>query len=131
MFTRARILLTIAAFALALPATAQAPVPTTTAFDGTYLGVSRTLEDTLGATGATRYCIPRNGGGPPGTLKIVNGIALRDDDRAAGSVSPQGVLAMRTAGGNLIDGQIDGHGTITARLTSYCSWRLIWQKQSP
>jgi len=38
---------------------------------------------------------------------------------------------MRTAGRNHIDGQIDGHGTITARLTSYCNWRLIGQKQSP
>jgi len=37
---------------------------------------------------------------------------------------------MRTAGGNHIDGQIDGHDTITARLTSYCNWRLVWQKQS-
>jgi hypothetical protein len=63
-------------------------------------------------------------------LKIVNGIA-RIGDRFAGSVSPQGVLAMRTAGGSRIDGQIDGHGTITARLTSYCNWRLIGQKQSP
>jgi hypothetical protein len=127
MFGRRRVLLTIAACVLAMPIAAQSPAPaTTTAFDGTYLGVSVTVEHTLGATGATRFC----GRGPPGTLKIVNGIAWRDD-RAAGSVSAQGVLAMRTARGSRIDGQIDGHGTITARLTSYCSWRLIWQKQSP
>ena len=125
MFGRARIPLTVAVCMSATPVFAQAPAATTTAFDGTYLGVSRTLEDTLDASGATRFCR----GGPPGTLKIVNGVAWRDD-RAAGSVSPQGVLSMRTAGRNHIDGQIDGHGTITARLTSYCNWRLVWQKQS-
>jgi len=127
MFGRARILLTVAACMSATPVFAQEPAATTTAFDGTYLGVSRTLEDTyLGASGATRFCR----GGPPGTLKIVNGVAWRDD-RAAGSVSAQGVLSMRNAGGNHIDGQIDGHGTITARVTGNCNWRLVWQKQSP
>ena len=125
MFGRARILLTVAVCTSATPVFPQAPAATT-AFDGTYLGVSRTLEGTLDVSGATRFCR----GGPPGTLKIVNGVVWRDD-RTAGSVSPQGVLAMRTAGGNRIDGQIDGHGIITARLTSDCNWRRIWQKQSP
>jgi hypothetical protein len=41
MFGRARMLVTIAAFALAMPAAAQAPTPTTTAFDGKYLGTAK------------------------------------------------------------------------------------------
>jgi hypothetical protein len=40
LFGRARILLTIAAPALATPVSAQAPAPTTTAFDGKYIGTA-------------------------------------------------------------------------------------------
>ena len=40
MFGRTKILLTITACAFATPVAAQAPAPTTTAFDGTYTGVS-------------------------------------------------------------------------------------------
>jgi hypothetical protein len=47
MFGWTRILLTIAGFAVTLPAAAQTPAPTTTAFDGTYTGASRTLESTM------------------------------------------------------------------------------------
>jgi hypothetical protein len=48
---RPLMVLTIAALTLAVPAAGQAPAPATTAFDGTYLGVSRTLENTLDASG--------------------------------------------------------------------------------
>jgi hypothetical protein len=44
MFGRSRTFVTIAACALATSAAAQAPAPTT-AFDGTYIGVSRTFEE--------------------------------------------------------------------------------------
>jgi hypothetical protein len=44
MLDRTIVLGTIAACMLATPVAAQAPAPTTTAFDGTYVGVSRTLE---------------------------------------------------------------------------------------
>jgi hypothetical protein len=46
MFSRL-ILLTIAVSAAALRAVAQAPAPTTTAFDGKYAGVSRDASRTL------------------------------------------------------------------------------------
>jgi hypothetical protein len=42
MFGRSRTFVTIAACALAMPATAQ--VPATTTFDGMYVGVSNTFE---------------------------------------------------------------------------------------
>ena len=64
MFGRARILLAIAACTLATPAVAQAPTPTTTAFDGTYIGVSRTLESTMLGY-STRQCPPN---GRPGII---------------------------------------------------------------
>jgi hypothetical protein len=63
------ILLMIAACALAMPAAAQAPAPTTTAFDGRYLGVSNTFEEELIQGGRTwaRWCRQF---GPPPTLTI-------------------------------------------------------------
>ena len=70
MFGRARILLTITACMSATTAAAQAPAPTTP-FDGTYAGVSRTLEGTMTAPSA-RSCPPN---GRPGPLAIVGGVA--------------------------------------------------------
>jgi hypothetical protein len=59
MLDRTIVLGTIAACMLATPVAAQAPARTTTAFDGTYVGVSRTLEGG-GVTGSptSRYCVP-------------------------------------------------------------------------
>jgi hypothetical protein len=126
MFGRARILLTIAACAVAMPAAAQAPAPTT-AFDGTYAGVSRTLEGTMGFP--TGKCSSQGGAGAP-SLTIVNGIARSAwGTPAEGSVSPQGVLVMRTTAGIRFDGQIDGKGTVTGRWAGACSYQVVWQKK--
>ena len=74
---RLLMLVTVAASMFSLAAAAQAPTQTTTAFDGTYVGISRTFEEDLtpfraGATW-THYC-PQPGGPPP-PLTIVNGVA--------------------------------------------------------
>jgi len=45
MLDRTIVLWTLAACMSATPVAAQAPASTTTAFDGTYVGVSRTVED--------------------------------------------------------------------------------------
>jgi hypothetical protein len=75
MSFRGKGILYIAALTLATPADAQAPAPTTTAFDGTYFGVSRTFEeDPAGRQGWLRGCSFLVLGGPPPPLKIVNGI---------------------------------------------------------
>jgi hypothetical protein len=126
MFGRARTLLTIPALALAMPVAAQAPGPTTTAFDGTYIGGSRTLEGTMvGHT--TRSCPPNGRAGP---LTIAGGIARTPwGGTAEGSVNEQGVLVMRAPNGARIDAQIDGRGTVTGRLTSACSYQMVWQKK--
>ena len=113
-----------------MPAAAQAPAPTTTAFDGTYIGVSRTLEGTM-TNYSTRSCPPSGRVAP---LTIVNGIArTKALGTAEGSVSPQGVLVMRTlagyAAGMRFEGQIDDHGTVTGRFSSSCSYQVAWQKK--
>jgi hypothetical protein len=89
MFGRARIFVTIAAFALVTPVAAQAPAPTTTAFDGTYALVSQTSEGTIAPGSTGRSCR----GNRPAPLTIANGTATWLD--AVGSISPQGVLVMR------------------------------------
>jgi hypothetical protein len=133
MSSGTRILLTIALSAAALPVAAQAPAPTATAFDGTYTGVSRTLEGTMAGPGTrTRSCPPSGGVAP---LTIVNGIArTKALGTAEGSVSPQGVVVMKAlagfGAGSRFEGQIDGHGTLTGRFTASCSYQVVWQKAS-
>src|SRR5436309_1890510 len=101
MFGGKRVLFAIAAASLAMPTFAQTPA-STTAFDGTYAGVSRTLEGTMRG-GATRSCPPN---GRPAPLTIVNGIARTPwDGTAEGPVTPQGVVVMRAPHGQQFDGQ--------------------------
>jgi hypothetical protein len=132
MFDRTIVLWTIAGFALATPVAAQAPAPTMTEFDGTYVGVSRTLEGTISANpNATRACVPN---GQPGPLVIAGGVARYNGSALArvtweGSVNAQGVLVMHDPHGSRIDAQIDGRGTVTGRATSYCSYHMVSQKE--
>jgi hypothetical protein len=93
----------------AMPVAAQAPAPTTTAFDGTYVGVSQTLEGTmLGETRGTRSCPPN---GQPGPLTIAGGVPqyngsnLRPGTTYEGSVNAQGVLVLRAPYGARINAQ--------------------------
>jgi len=126
MFGRARILLMVGTCALALPVAAQSPAPTTTAFDGTYVGVSRTLESTM-AGHSTRQCPPN---GRPVPLTIAGGVARTPwGGTAEGSVNAQGALVIHAPNGARIDAQIDGHGTVTGRLTRSCSYNVVWQKK--
>jgi hypothetical protein len=132
MFSRL-ILLTIAVSAATLPAAAQAPAPTTTAFDGTYFGVSRTFEaatlDGRNRTWMSACTFGDHQSGRPAPLVIVNGIARSAwGGPAEGSVNPQGVLVMRTPHGDRFDGQIDGQGAVTGRFSGFCSYQFVWQK---
>ena len=135
MVDRTIVLGTIAACMLARPVAAQAPAPapTTTAFDGTYVGVSWTLLGTMeGNPNETRACTPYNG--QPGPLTITGGVARYNGSTLRpgtweGSVNAQGVLVMHTPYGSRLDAQIDGRGTVTGRFTGFCSWQLVWQKE--
>jgi hypothetical protein len=143
MLDRTRVLVTIAACMSAIPVAAQAPAPTTTAFDGTYVGVSRTLQGKMEGRNAQGCSLNPQ----PGLLTIAGGVARypsaawmpgsRPGGGAwEGSVNGQGVLVMRGQSGNRIDAQIDGRGTVTGRSTvgcshqmDCCSYQMVWQKQ--
>jgi hypothetical protein len=145
MLDRTIVLWTIAACMSATAVAAQAPAPTTTAFDGTYVGVSRTLEGgTYQADPATRHSsdIPQSSmyldeaqcralNGQPGPLTIAGGV-VRWQGRVSsfeGSVNAQGVLVLHDPSGYRIDAQLDSRGTVTGRLTGVCSYQIVWQKE--
>jgi hypothetical protein len=93
MSDRTIVLWTIAACMSAIPVAAQAPAPTTTAFDGTYAGVSRTFESHM-YDNTTRGCMPLNS--QPGPLTIADS-AVRWQRRVGtfeGSVNGQGALIL-------------------------------------
>jgi hypothetical protein len=121
--------LTIVACMSALPAAAQAPVPTTT-FDGTYAGVSVGTSSFMQGISAARWCATT--GRAPAPLTITNGIVRSQrGGRWEGSVSPQGLLVMRDARSVRVEGQIDSQGTIRAQYNGWaCVATYVWQKQS-
>jgi hypothetical protein len=155
MSDRTMVLWTIAACMLATPVAAQAPATTTTAFDGTYAGVSRTLQgyqadpatypesqtptDREGVAGGLREktqqqaqqrdCVPN---GPPGPLTIAGGVARYTTVRAGtweGSVNAEGVLVIPGPHSERIDAEINGRGTVAGRYTGHCSYQMVWQKE--
>jgi hypothetical protein len=128
MSDRTIVLWMIAAFAWATPVAAQPAAPTTTAFDGTYVGVSRTL---LEGYEPLREAQCRALNGQPGPLTIAGGV-VRWQGRVTsfeGSVNAQGVLALHDPSGNRIDAQLDSRGTVTGRLTGLCNYQMLWQKE--
>jgi hypothetical protein len=133
-----------ACFGLAVAADAQTPSSQTAGsqFDGTYALVSSTKLNeifTVTRTGQTRPC-PDWEVGP---LTIVRGQARvsfvstshgvhADFDGIVGS---KGELAIRSVNPaydapaeRLINGRIDGTGTVRARLISGCSFDYIWRR---
>ena len=126
MFGRERILITITASALAMPVFAQTPAPTT-AFDGTYAGISREVSK---SPSAPRAKCPPSGALAPLTIK--NGVIVASGPAEwEGTVSPQGVLIMRNERSVRVDGQIDPQGTIRAQYAGTgCITNFAWQKQS-
>jgi hypothetical protein len=131
MLDRTIVLGTIAACMLATPVAAQAPAPapTTTAFDGTYVGVSRIAAGTITGDGTMLPCTRNNG--QPGPLTIAGRTARFQSPYGTyeGSVNAQGVLVLHGPYGNRIDAQLDSRGTVNGRLTSFCSYQMVWQKE--
>jgi hypothetical protein len=119
----------IAACAPAMPTLVQDPAPTTTAFDGTYAGVSREGSAYMKDV-PNRYC--GGGRGVPVPLTITNGVINYTSGSGwEGIVNPQGGLVMRNSRSSRIDGQIDSQGIIRAQVSGTgCVVKLIWQKQS-
>ena len=125
-----RVLLTVAAFAvaafaMATPAAAQAPGPTS-AFDGVYAGVSAHVSK---STAHGRQC-PREH--TPGTLTITNGaVQSSTRDSWTGTVSPRGDVVLRNKRSMRVDAQIDPQGAIKGQYHGpACTVAYLWHKQS-
>ena len=110
----------IIAAVLATPVTVDAQ--TTTAFDGTYAGVSATYLGTqsAGNRASGRGCtkdVQR-----PGTLTITNGAGKVSwyAGPMVGSVNAQGAITMKSDWGAHLYGQIDSSGMIRARGGADC-----------
>jgi|SRR5271166_75349 len=103
-----------------------APAPTMP-FDGDYLGVSTESLKTAGALGSE--CPPN---GVPAPLTIRNGFVRSDEASWQGTVTSQGVLAMRNQYRTHVDGQIDGQGIIRGQGSNSagCAITYVWSKQS-
>jgi hypothetical protein len=125
----------------ALPVNAQSPPPaatTTSAFDGTYVGVSAE-NNSRGNTLAGRRANPQGYGGArgcstfraPAKLTIANGLArVQWGDRTLeGQVTPQGALTMTTGYGQRFDGRIDDQHMVKGQFVGSCAYTLTWQKQ--
>jgi hypothetical protein len=127
LFGRTKVLLTIVLSAAAPPLAAQTPAPTTTAFDGTYAGVSREVSK---SPSAPRAKCPPSGALAPLTIK--NGVVVSSGPAASeGTVGHDGVLTLRNERSFRVDGQIDSQGTIRAQYAGTgCITNFVWRKQS-
>jgi hypothetical protein len=123
MSGRLKALLTIAGLALAMPATAQVPAPTTV-FDGNYVGVSAHIAK---STGHGRQC-PREHA--PDPLTITSGAVHSAKDRWTGTVGPEGNVTLRNRRGMRVDARIDAQGAIKGRYQGpACFVDYVWHKQ--
>jgi len=104
---------------------------TTSAYDGTYAGV--TVEN-VSASGALAEsgdgltsCV--NYGVPP-ALTISNGLAQLQvrDVIFQGYVTPQGALTMRTGLGHRFEGRINDQYVLRGRIMERCTYDLSWQR---
>jgi len=117
------------AVAIAMAAPSIAGAQTTTAFDGTYQGVSTT------ASSGGSACVPSVP--VPRPLTIRNGMAQFDAGMSGrtvfqGTVSPQGDLTMRDNLADRLDGKIDPSGRATGSVNigdQNCVLTAVWQKQ--
>ena len=125
MFGRTKVFLTIALSAAVSPLAAQTSAPTT-AFDGTYAGVSREVSK---SPSAPRAKCPPSGALAP--LTIRSGSVVSSGPAAwEGTVGPDGVLLLRNERSLRVDGRIDAQGTIRAQYAGTgCITNYVWQKK--
>ncbi len=131
---------TLLILAAGLPAHAQspaAPAPTSSPFDGIYVGISAENISSGNTLGGGRARTQGYAGArscqnfrAPARLTITNGHAkVRWGDRTLeGSATPDGSLTMSTGYGQKFDGRIDAQ-QIKGQLVGYCAYNLAWRKQ--
>jgi hypothetical protein len=124
-----RSFVTFLAVLVAFTAPSVAAAQSTSAFDGTYAGVSNT------AMGGGPACDPF--ATTPRPLTIRNGEAQfpggsHGEIIFRGNVSPQGDVKMQDSRGDKITGNVDPRGKATADVTfddPGCTLTAVWQKQ--
>ena len=124
MSKRTQVFLTITVFVLA---TVAAKAAGTTAFDGTYAGVSM---DVSKRTREAVHC-PQPQGEAPQPLTIKNGVVRPASGKGwTGTVSPHGALVIRNQYAMHVHAQIDPQGSVTGEYHgSECVVKYTWRKQ--
>jgi hypothetical protein len=129
-----------------MSAAAQAPASTagastantTSAFDGTYVGVAAENNSHANTLSGGRAHPQGYAGGrscrdfrAPAKLTITNGLARVRwiDYTLEGQVTPQGILTMTTGYGHRFDGRVDDQHEIKGQVVGYCAYTLTWRKQ--
>jgi hypothetical protein len=110
------------------------PSNTTSAFDGTYTGVSTqniSKGNTLDVAGGNAPIVCQDYGVPP-PLTIHNGLGQFQllNYTFQGYVTPQGHLKMSAGYGQTVDGQIDNRGVFTAQGLGSCAYNATWRRSS-
>ena len=107
---------------------------TTTAFDGTYAGVSTqniSKGNTLDVAGGNAPIVCQEYGVPP-PLTIRNGLAQFQllNYTFQGYVTPQGQLKMNAGYGQVVEGQIDNQGVFRAQGLGACAYNATWRRSA-
>jgi hypothetical protein len=125
MSKRVKAVLIVGILMSATPAGAQSPEPTT-AFDGTYAGVS------MHVTKATRESAKCPYGGVPTPLTIKNGLVGPPSGKGwRGTVNFQGTVVMQNQYAMHVHAQIDAQGNVTGQYTGpQCNVTYLWRKQA-
>ncbi|HEX6441791.1 MAG TPA: hypothetical protein VF007_06350 [Stellaceae bacterium] len=99
----------------------------TTAFDGTYRGVSVTVAKYSANNPYREGRCPPPSHPRPATLRIANGVVRGGPFE--GTIASDGALKMRTESAFVVEGRIDGQGSLRAQGSgSHCVWNYVWQK---
>ena len=96
-------------------------------FDGTYRGVSVTVAKYSANNPYREGRCPPPSHPRPATLRIANGVVRGGPFE--GTIASDGALKMRTESAFVVEGRIDGQGSLRAQGSgSYCVWNYVWQK---
>ena len=106
-----------AAMTIALSGVAAAQTAVT--YNGTYAGVSGSVNNTRCEAAQT-----------PGPLTVANGNVTSPTGFFTGTVDANGHVVMHTKGSSRIEGQIDGSGVLTAGGgPPQCAYSFVWKRR--
>jgi hypothetical protein len=109
--------ISLMASAIAVVFSGIAVAQSAASYDGTYIGVSGTVNNTRCLTAQT-----------PGPLTIANGNAV--SNYFTGTVDGSGHVVLHTKENSRFDGQIDGTGVLKAGgAPPQCAYSFVWKKR--